>query len=88
MLQKEEDVEAVLIALPLWMHAGVTVGCLEAGRPVVCEKMMACDVASCERMLHAAEQSRRVLEIGYQRGYNPVYLRASAATRPFKNGPR
>ena len=31
MLQKE-DLEAVIIALPLWLHADVTVACLEAGK--------------------------------------------------------
>ena len=32
-------------------------GCLEAGKHVLCEKMMAWDVAGCERMRAAAEQS-------------------------------
>src|SRR5688572_6792456 len=46
MLQKE-DLEAVLIAVPLWQHADVAVGCLDAGKHVLCEKMMAWDVAGC-----------------------------------------
>ncbi|HSC26499.1 MAG TPA: Gfo/Idh/MocA family oxidoreductase, partial [Vicinamibacterales bacterium] len=72
MLEKE-DLEAVLIAVPLWMHTEVAVGCLEAGKHVLCEKMMAWDVEGCERMIRAAERSRRILEIGYQRRYNGVY---------------
>jgi predicted dehydrogenase len=75
MLQKE-DLEAVLVAVPLWAHADVTVGCLEAGKHVLCEKMMAHDVAGCERMTRAAEQTGRILEIGYQRRYNGVYQAA------------
>jgi predicted dehydrogenase len=75
MLQKE-DLEAVLVAVPLWQHADVAVGCLEAGKHVLCEKMMAWDVAGCERMAQAAERNDRVLEIGYQRRYNGVYLAA------------
>ena len=75
MLQKE-DLEAVIIALPLWLHADVTVACLEAGKHVLCEKMMAWDIAGCERMLQASERSGRLLEIGYQRQYNPVYQAA------------
>ena len=43
MLEKE-DVEAVVIAVPLWMHAEVTAGCLAAGKHVLCEKMMAWDL--------------------------------------------
>jgi predicted dehydrogenase len=75
MLEKE-DLEAVVIAAPLWMHADITVGCLEAGKHVLCEKMMAWDPAGCERMLAAARKANRVLEIGYQRFYNPMYQAA------------
>lgn len=75
MLEKE-DLEAVLIAVPLWQHAEVAAGCLEAGKHVLCEKMMAWDVAGCDRMTAAAERANRVLEIGYQRRYNPVYQAA------------
>ena len=67
------DVEAVVIATPLWMHAEHTVGCLEAGRHVLCEKMMAWDLEGCEHMRQAARRSGKVLEIGYQRNYNPIY---------------
>ena len=72
----QEDIEAVIIATPLWLHADQTVGCLEAGKHVLCEKMMAWDVAGCERMLDAARKTGKILEIGYQRQYNPVYQAA------------
>jgi predicted dehydrogenase len=72
----KEDLEAVVIAVPLWAHADVATGCLDAGKHVLCEKMMAWDVAGCERMLAAAARNRRVLEIGYQRNYNPIYQSA------------
>ena len=71
-----EDIEAVIIAVPLWAHVDVTVGCLEAGKHVLCEKMMAWDVAGCERMRAAAIATNRVLEIGYQRNYNAMYQAA------------
>jgi predicted dehydrogenase len=72
MLEKE-DLEAVLVATPLWSHAPVTIAALDAGKHVLCEKMMAWDVASCHAMAEAAKRNRRVLEIGYQRFYNPTY---------------
>jgi predicted dehydrogenase len=75
MLEKE-DLEAVIMAPPLWMHAEIAAGCLEAGKHVLCEKMMAWDEAGCERMIRAAEKSGRILEIGYQRNYNPMYQAA------------
>jgi predicted dehydrogenase len=75
MLEKE-DLEAVIIATPLWSHADLAVACLEAGKHVLCEKMMAWDVPSCQRMQDAAVKNKRVLEIGYQRMYNPIYQAA------------
>jgi predicted dehydrogenase len=60
----------------LWAHVDVTVGCLEAGKHVLCEKMMAWDVAGCERMRSAATATNKVLEIGYQRNYNTMYQAA------------
>src|SRR5712691_8533668 len=75
MLQ-HEDIEAVIMAPPLWMHAEIASGCLEAGKHVLCEKMMAWDAAGCDQMMNAARNSGRILEIGYQRNYNPIYQAA------------
>lgn len=72
MLHKE-DLEAVLIATPLSTHADIATGCLEAGKHVLCEKMMAYDLAGCRRMAGAAARQDRVLEIGYNRFYSPHY---------------
>jgi predicted dehydrogenase len=72
MLEKE-DLEAILIATPLWSHADLTVQCLDAGKHVLCEKMMAWDIPSCHRMIDAAARNKKLLEIGYQRFYNPTY---------------
>ena len=73
---EHENVEAVIVAVPLWAHADVVVPCLEAGKHVLCEKMMAFDVAGCDRMKAAAIKANRLLEIGYQRYYSPVYQAA------------
>jgi len=75
MLEKE-DLEAVHIATPLWTHAEIAVGSLNAGKHVLCEKMMAKSAAECQAMIDAAVKNKRVLEIGYQRYYNPVYQAA------------
>ncbi len=75
MLEKE-DLEAVILAPPLWLHTEMTVACLDAGKHVLCEKMMAWDLDGCRKMQEAAKKNRRLLEIGYQRFYNPVYQAA------------
>jgi predicted dehydrogenase len=75
MLEKEE-LEAAIIATPLWTHADISVGCLDAGKHVLCEKMMAKSEAECSRMIEATRRNKRILEIGYQRYYNPIYQAA------------
>ena len=75
MLQ-HEDLEAVIIAVPLWAHADVVCGALDEGKHVLCEKMMAWSKDGYDRMMAAAKRNGRVLEIGYQRNYNPVYRSA------------
>ena len=47
------------MAPPLWAHADLAVGCLDAGKHVLCEKMMAWDVPSCERMREAARAEQQ-----------------------------
>jgi len=72
MIQKER-LEGVVIASPLFTHTDVAVACMEGGLHVLCEKMMGIDDASCRRMAEAGRRTGRVLEIGHQRYYNPVY---------------
>jgi predicted dehydrogenase len=69
----KEDLEAVIIATPLFTHADIVVACLGAGKHVLCEKMMAWDVPGCHRMREAAQRSGKLLEIGYQRFYSANY---------------
>jgi predicted dehydrogenase len=69
----KEDLEGVVIATPLSTHAEIAAGCLEAGKHVLCEKMMAWDEAGLRRMIEAARKSGRILEIGYHRFYNRIY---------------
>jgi predicted dehydrogenase len=75
-LLQKEDVEAVITAPPLSAHAEIVTGCLEAGKHVFCEKMMAWDDAGCDRMMESARKSGKLLEIGYQRFYNRIYQAA------------
>jgi predicted dehydrogenase len=72
-MAQKEKLEVVLVATPLWTHAEIAIGFLESGMNVFGEKMMALDVASCDRMLEAARSKHKLLEIGYPRFYEPLY---------------
>jgi len=69
----KEELEVVIVATPLWTHADITVGFLDAGVHVLCEKMMAYDIPGCQRMVDASLRNHRLLEIGYPRFYEPLY---------------
>lgn len=73
---EREDIEAVITAPPLWMHAEITTACLNAGKHVLCEKMMAKTREGYTAMIDAATRNDRVLAIGYQRNYSPLYRTA------------
>lgn len=74
MLQEEKDLDAVLIATPEGMHAEHTLACLGAGLHVYCEKEMSNRLEEARRMVKAAGESGRLLQIGHQRRSNPRYL--------------
>ncbi len=81
MLQKEKDIEAVVIALPLHLHAPVAIECLKAGKHVLCEKLMARTVSQCKEMIKVAKENNRILSIGHQRHYSMLYAHAQEALK-------
>ncbi len=76
MLEKEKDLDAVIVASPDFVHAEHTIACLQAGLHVYCEKEMADSLESAREMVLAARESNRLCQIGHQRRSNPVYHQA------------
>src|SRR5438094_4494445 len=59
-LLANKDIEAVVIALPLHLHAQVAIDALKAGKHVLCEKLMAWNIKQCKEMIKAADETDRV----------------------------
>jgi len=74
MLDKEKDLDAVLIATPDFWHAEHTIAALSAGRHVYCEKEMSNTLEGARKMVEAARQTGKLLQIGHQRRSNPRYI--------------
>ena len=72
-LLANNDVEAVIIALPLFLHAAAAVDALKAGKHVLTEKLMAHNVAQCKVMSRVSEQQGLYLTTGHQRHYSVLY---------------
>jgi predicted dehydrogenase len=80
-LLRDPAIEAVVIALPLHLHAKVAIEAIEQKKHVFCEKLMAKTVAECKAMIRAAKKHRRVLAIGHQRHYSLLYAHACEILR-------
>lgn len=76
MLAAESDLDAVIIATPDWVHADQTIDCLKAGLHVYCEKEMSNTLDGCRRMVQAARETGKLLQVGHQRRSNPRYYHA------------
>ncbi len=74
MLDKEKELDAVVIATPDFWHARHAVDCLKAGKHVYCEKEMSNTLEGARSMAVAARETGRLLQIGHQRRSNPRYL--------------
>jgi predicted dehydrogenase len=74
MLDKEKDLDAVIIATPDFWHAEHAVACLKAGLDVYCEKEMSNTLEGAKKMLKAAKETGKLLQIGHQRRSNPRYI--------------
>jgi predicted dehydrogenase len=73
MLEKEKDLDAVVIATPDFWHAPHTVDCLRAGKHVYCEKEMSNTLDGARSMVLAARETGKLLQIGHQRRSHPRY---------------
>ena len=74
MLDKEKELDAVVIATPDFWHSPHAVDCLKAGKHVYCEKEMSNTLEGARAMVAAARETGKLLQIGHQRRSNPRYL--------------
>ena len=74
-LLADDDIEAVYIATPVYLHCEQTVAAANAGKHVLCEKPMAIDPAECDKMIDACNANNVKLGIAYYRHFYPMIER-------------
>ena len=76
------DIDAIIIATPVFLHAEHFEAALKAGKHIYLEKPASVDVAGCKRIMRAADSADRKLNItfGFQRRHAQVYLKAKKLT--------
>lgn len=62
----EMDLDFVVVSTPNRSHGFITVDALHSGKHVMCEKPMAINAQEAEKMLAAANETNKLLSIGYQ----------------------
>lgn len=73
-LISDPTVDAILIASTDRTHADFAIACIEAGKPVLCEKPLATTVADAERVLLAElAAGRRLAQVGFMREYDHAH---------------
>ncbi|MFC4031023.1 Gfo/Idh/MocA family oxidoreductase [Streptomyces polygonati] len=78
--------DAVVIATATAAHAGQIAAAALAGLPAFCEKPVAVDLPGTIAALHAVETAGTVLQIGFQRRFDPGYRAAREALRTGRVG--
>jgi myo-inositol 2-dehydrogenase/D-chiro-inositol 1-dehydrogenase/scyllo-inositol 2-dehydrogenase (NAD+) len=84
---EDRDVHAVVVVTPTRFHRDIVVAAAKAGKHVLCEKPMAITVEECREMIRAAEEHRRVLQIGFMRRFDPSFRAAKEAIERGDIGP-
>ena len=72
-LLADENIEAVVIALPLHLHAEAAIKAMRAGKHVLTEKLMGHSIHECKEMGRTAQETGKLLATGHQRHYSVLY---------------
>ena len=73
---KADGIEAVIIALPLHLHAPAAIVAMRHGLHVLTEKLMGHSVGNCKEMARVSKETHKHLVTGHQRHYNILYENA------------
>lgn len=77
----DKDLEAIVIATPLWTHHRFAIEAMQAGKHVLCEKLMSRYIKDGKAMVRTADETKKILSIGHQRHYSALYDNALAVIR-------
>jgi len=72
----DDEIEAVYIATPVYLHAQQTIAAAKAGKHVLCEKPMGLSLRECDEMIAACQANNVKLGIAYYRRFYPAAIRA------------
>jgi predicted dehydrogenase len=68
---ERKDIQAVVSALPVHLHARNYLDVIAAGKDLYAEKPIALSRADCDAVVDAANKSRQIVQLGFQRRADP-----------------
>ncbi len=74
-LLENDNIQAVYIATPVYLHARQTIAAAKHGKHILCEKPMAMSARECDEMINACAENNVTLGIAYYRHFYPVIHR-------------
>ena len=76
----DKHVDAILIASPDQTHAPLTLACIAAGKPALCEKPLSQVARECVEVIAAeTKRGKRLVQIGFMRRFDPAYVEMKQA---------
>ena len=81
-----EDIDAVTIVTPDFLHREITVYAANKGKHVLCEKPLDVTVEGCTEMIEAAKKNNVLLEVDFHKRFDPDHMAVEAGVREGKLG--
>ena len=75
-LLADENIDAISVCLPNYLHAPVSIAASNAGKHVLCEKPMATSTEEGLQMIEAASKQNKKLMIGHNQRFVPSHEKA------------
>ncbi|SEN31220.1 Predicted dehydrogenase [Lihuaxuella thermophila] len=76
---EQEELDAVVICSPHTLHFQQVTDALNKGLHVLVEKPMTCTSAEAEKLIETAEKAGKVLQVSYQRHFQPDFMYIQSA---------
>ncbi len=78
-MRRDPSVEAIIVCTPPFLKMEITKEAAAAGKAVFCEKPISVTLADTDRMVDIVKKGGIKFQVGYQRRFDPSYLKAKQA---------
>jgi myo-inositol 2-dehydrogenase / D-chiro-inositol 1-dehydrogenase len=78
-LLRNPEVDAVIVATPTFMKLQIVKAAIEAGKHVFCEKPISITLPEADEFVRTVQRGGTKVQIGYQRRFDPSYMRVKKA---------